>query len=282
MNDRTADGINAPPVDTEEAVTPVYGASEILDVAVELGAELFHYGGEVHRVEDTIARICTAYGAVSSDIFVIPSLIDARIVMPSGETADTIRRMTRAYNHLSRQEAINSLSRKICERPMPPEYVRDELEKIRHLRPIPKWLCVVGGMLATGSFCVFFGGDILDGLCASVIGAGIVMAQRITPRRIRIGELGRVSVISFCAGLLAVLSTVIGLGHNLDKIIIGTIMLEVPGLAFGGAIRDLLCGDTLSGTLRIIQSVLRTLVMALSYMAALALASYFIPGGVAL
>ena len=69
-----------------------------------------------------------------------------------------------------------------------------------------------------------------------------------------------------------------GFGHNVDKIIIGTIMLEIPGLSFGNALRDLLWGDTLAGTMRFIQAILQTLMIALGYMAALTLFNQQIGG----
>ena len=68
---------------------------------------------------------------------------------------------------------------------------------------------------------------------------------------------------------------------HLDTIIIGTIMPEIPGLSFGDALRDLLCGDTVSGSLRLVQALLRALIMALGYMAALALYTH-LGGGVLL
>ncbi|PWM36492.1 MAG: hypothetical protein DBX65_03235, partial [Oscillospiraceae bacterium] len=99
--------------------------------------------------------------------------------------------------------------------------------------------------------------------------------------RENINPMGITAVGSFLSGLLAVLCIVCGLGQNLDTIIIGTIMPEIPGLSFGDALRDLLCGDTVSGSLRLVQALLRALIMALGYMAALALYTH-LGGGVLL
>jgi uncharacterized membrane protein YjjP (DUF1212 family) len=85
-------------------------------------------------------------------------------------------------------------------------------------------------------------------------------------------------ISSFAAGILSVLCVKVGFGHHVDKIIIGTIMLEIPGLSFGNALRDLLCGDTLAGTMRLIQAILQTLMIALGYMAALTLYNHLIGG----
>ena len=49
-------------------------------------------------------------------------------------------------------------------------------------------------------------------------------------------------------------------------IMIGTIMLQIPGLAFGTALRDLLGGDLLAGSLRLIQSLLAAAMIAFGYM----------------
>ena len=63
-----------------------------------------------------------------------------------------------------------------------------------------------------------------------------------------------------------------GLGGNVDMVMIGTIMLLVPGVSFGYALRDLMFGDTLSGTLKIIQAVLLATMIALGYSLAILLA----------
>ena len=82
----------------------------------------------------------------------------------------------------------------------------------------------------------------------------------------------------FAAGVLSVLCVSLGFGDHMDKIIIGTIMLEIPGLSFGNALRDMLCGDTLAGTMRFIQTILQALMIALGYMAALVLFNQQIGG----
>ena len=150
------------------------------------------------------------------------------------------------------------------------------LEEIRLYRPVPEWLCYVGGMLATGGFAVFFGGSVMDGLAAAAIAFFLTLFARLRP--VHINSMVKSLISSFAAGILSVLCVEIGFGHHVDKIIIGTIMLEIPGLSFGNALRDLLCGDTLAGTMRLIQAILQTLMIALGYMAALTLFNQLIGG----
>ena len=244
-------------------------AGTVLAIALDVGAETLRVGGEIHRVEDTVTRICRAYGAEAVEVFAITSLITAEVRMPDGSYATRNRRVPVTYNHLARLEALNALSRTICKQPISMEEVNRRLEAIRQYRPVPEWLCYVGGMLATGGFAVFFGGTILDGLAAAVIAFFLTLFARFRP--LRINSMVKSLISSFAAGVLSVLCMSIGFGDNVDKIIIGTIMLEIPGLSFGNALRDLLCGDTLAGTMRFIQAILQALMIALGYMAALVL-----------
>ena len=44
-------------------------------IAVELGEHIMRSGGEISRAEDTVSRICKAYGAVTADVTAIMSVI---------------------------------------------------------------------------------------------------------------------------------------------------------------------------------------------------------------
>lgn len=261
-------------MDVQIGTTPAadeikYTADAALRAALDVGEYMLRYGGEIHRVEDTIERICSAYGATEIDVFVITSLITATIRMNDGSCSSQIRRVSESTNHLARLEALNALSRKICSSPASPAKVSEEVEKIRCMRPIPEWLCYVSGALATSAFAVFFGGTLLDGLASAAIGVIMTAISRINP--IKINSMARLFIMSFLGGVLSSVCVAIGFGNNLDKIVTGTIMLVIPGLAFGNALRDLLCGETLSGTMRFIQTILSALMVALGYMAAFAL-----------
>ena len=251
-------------------------AGSILSIALDVAAETLRAGGEIHRVEGTVSHICRAYGAVAVDVFAITSLITAEVRMPDGSYATMNRRVPSTYNHLARLEALNALSRTICKSPISAAEVKARLEEIRLYRPVPEWLCYLGGMLSCGGFAVFFGGTVLDGLAAAVIAFFLTLFARLRP--LRINSMVKSLISSFAAGILSVLCVMMGFGNHVDKIIIGTIMLEIPGLSFGNALRDLLCGDTLAGTMRFIQAILQTLMIALGYMAALVLFNQQIGG----
>ena len=66
-------------------------------------------------------------------------------------------------------------------------------------------------------------------------------------------EFGRVLTLD---GNVMLTERDVGLGDSLDKIIIGSIIRLVPGVALTTSIRDFLNGDYLSGTIRIIDAFL--------------------------
>ena len=76
------------------------------------------------------------------------------------------------------------------------------------------------------------------------------------------------SLVGAICGLLLVH---FGIGQNIDMVMIGTIMLLIPGLAFGNAVRDLLFGDTVSGIIQLVQAVLTAVMVAFGYIVAIML-----------
>ena len=82
-------------------------------------------------------------------------------------------------------------------------------------------------------------------------------------------------IASFLAGVGICLVTKYVPGLNQDKIIIGDIMLLIPGLMSTNAIRDVLIGDTLSGIIRLIAALLLAAALALGFMGAILLFGRF-------
>jgi uncharacterized membrane protein YjjP (DUF1212 family) len=83
-------------------------------------------------------------------------------------------------------------------------------------------------------------------------------------------------ICSFIGGLLSYFLSYFagfaGFSGNVDMVMIGTIMLLIPGISFGYAMRDLVFGDTISGALKTIQAVLLAAMIALGYSLAILLA----------
>jgi uncharacterized membrane protein YjjB (DUF3815 family) len=125
------------------------------------------------------------------------------------------------------------------------------------------------GDVDVSKIAVFFGGSWKDGVVAALI--GMVFAF-IDPIQLdRINQFAKIAMQSFVGGLLSCVAVRFGLGDDVGMIMIGTIMILIPGVFFCTALRDLLCGDFLAGTLKTVQALLSTLMIAFGYLLAMLL-----------
>ena len=60
--------------------------TDAIRLALDIGEQILVCGGEIDRVEDTVARICTAYGAARADVGADGGT-DAAVVKPLGQIA---------------------------------------------------------------------------------------------------------------------------------------------------------------------------------------------------
>ncbi len=243
-------------------------AEYLLCLALDVGEGMLTSGGEVARVEDTVERICRSYGAIHVEVFTIPSVINAAVRMPDGSYSSQMRRVRETSNDLYRLELFNAVSREICTDTPPLEEFDERIRKAKQKKAYPKWASVPASAAAAGAFAVFFGGGTVECIAALAIGALIALSE--TFSSVRVNAMAKTVISAFLAGLLSFVSAAVFPQADSGIIMIGTIMLLVPGLSFGTALRDLLCGDLLSGVLKSVQSVLAALMIAFGYMLSMA------------
>ena len=246
----------------------------LLCLALDVGEGMLRNGGEVSRVEDTMERILYAYGAAHVEVFAIISYINAAVRMPDGSYSFQIRRVRENNTNLNTLEELNALSRRICAEKPSLEKFDELVHAVKKKCIYPNWIMVLAGAGVAGFFALFFGSTLVDGLIAAFAGVIIGIVTIYSPKQIN--GLARTLFSAFIASLIAGLSVKLGIGDDGGKIIIGSIMLLVPGIAFGTALRDLLMGDLLAGMLKTLQVVLCALMIAFGYM----LAAVIVGGGV--
>lgn len=248
-------------------------ADKVLCTALDIGESMLKCGGEIHRVEDTITRICKAYDAEHIEVFSIPSLIVATVRMKDGSYSSQVRRILSTARELNKLELYNRVSRKVCAEKPDFDTAQKLISGVKESKSYPWYVAYLGAALTTGAFTLFFKGGVLDAIGAIIVGLILTFIDR--NRKMKINLLLHYIVCSFAAGMLAMLMAKIGLVAA-DKVIIGAIMLMVPGLSLDCALRDMLCGDLLSGTLGLIQSLLLATMIAVGLTA-----SIVICGGIA-
>lgn len=248
---------------TYESVAKYGTADAILCTALDVGEGLLRSGAEITRVEDTITRICRHYGAVHIEVFSITTLIIAAVRLEDGSYSSQNRHVPTSSNNLHRLQLYNAISREICVGNLSIDEAQKKLHDAKHSMPYGNWGVYLGAVLASGGFAVFFGGSWLDFVAAALIAIAMTFFDFHHPKYIN--PLAMSVISSFIAGALSIICVKFGFGDNVDKIMIGTIMLLIPGLSIGNSVRDMLSGETVSGFLRFGQSIILAAIIAFGY-----------------
>ena len=237
---------------------------QLLTLAMDMGERMIICGAEANRVEDTIRRICTAYGCIKVDVFSITSYLSATITTPDMHHETQTRRIHSYSHNLDKLEYLNAISRYICVNVPAYNNIEAEIADIRKARDFPWYISIFGYALSSIAFAVFFGGSIRDGLVAGVLSLlAYVMDIKIRP--LGINMLLYNFFCTFLLGVFARLIGLIGFIDNLDKVFIGLVMLYIPGTQMTNSLRDILCGDIMSGLLRLIEAVILAISIALGF-----------------
>lgn len=220
------------------------------DRALEIGESMLTAGAEIFRVEDTVKRILKAYGIKEYSVFCI-----SFIIIISDENGTFSRRVGKTNIDLAKLDRLNALSREICENKV----------KTQDYKTYKKLIQFLSVIIATGSFSLYFGGTIKDAAVSGII--GILINFRKTKISISFSDTFFDSLLS---GIFAGFLCIVFPALNFDKIIIGTIMLLVPGLTITSAIRDIMFSDTISGVIELFDSLFTAIAISLGCACSLA------------
>lgn len=239
----------------------------LLDLATDLGYELAMSGAETFRVEESVERVLMSYG-IKSEVFAIPNCLTVSIETAEGKPMTRMRRIGYHGNDIDSVERFAGLSRAICNRKPEPQEAMQWLDQVRASRRNYSLLIhLLGNLLGAFGFAMVFGGSFVDGLCGGVCGLLVGVINRFMDS-LKANQFFRTIAAAFPMALLAYAMQAVGLSHNADMVTIGALMILVPGLLFTNAMRDIIFGDTNSGTNRIVQVFLIAAAIALGTAAA--------------
>lgn len=229
--------------------------NEIIQVAAFAGKIILENGAETYRVEETISRICMAFGLDEAESFVMPTGIIISITDKKGDTVSIVKRIKERKVNLENVVAVNELSRRICSEEITLEEMKAELKEIKGQPSYTMWMLMLFTGMASAFFTLIFKGTFRDFLVAGFIGIVlkyfIILLSEIKTNDFFVNILGGAFI-----AILALICFNFNLGDDLDIIIIGSIMPLVPGLLITNAIRDTISGDLVSGISRMVEAVI--------------------------
>ncbi len=241
--------------------------NQLISCALDIGEQMHIAGAEIYRVEDCICRICRAYGALDVEVFTITSSIVLTVQSPDGASWTQTCRISRSQNDLHRLDALNRLSREMCQTRPDYETVQAKLQAIQEEPRYPSWLDFVFYAIIAGGFTAFVGGSWQDTLVSMAIGVGQQLVVRITTF-LGFNQVFSCLLASFYMSSAAILISGLSPVFTAGMIIIGNIMPLIPGISFTVSLRDMISGDTMSGILRFMEACIIALAIAAGYLLA--------------
>ena len=203
-------------------------SEEVLTCAINIGEQLLVSGAEISRVEDTIRRICNAYGIRQSHIFSIASCIIVTLETKERKWITQTRRILSYGTDMWKLDRLNDLSRRICATQPSFAVIDQEYEKIlKGPTYSPAVQCGIYAMTA-GAFAIFFGGNLWDGFASLFVGA-LIRVTLYALSAIKLKAIFSNILCSLISGMACILVCYLGIGQHVEMIMIGNIMLLIPG-----------------------------------------------------
>jgi len=222
--------------------------NKLLKFSSDAGKLMLQSGGETYRVEETVSIICKSFDVEEVEVFASPTAVMVSILY-NGKVHSIVRRISSRGIDLNMVHNINSLSREIYKHKLSIDECEKKLKDIckPNSYSLIKNLFFAG--ISTSTFTILFNGGIKEFLCAFILG---ILTQLININ-LKKSNLNDFFINIISGGFIAISSIFclhVRLINELNKLIAGSIMLLVPGLALTNSIRDLLEGQLVSGLAR--------------------------------
>jgi len=241
-------------MDIDRVIRSVMHAGEIMMVC----------GAEASRVEDTMRRLLLNFRFKDAYVFAIPMMIILTAECMDGQARTIIKRVTQGQYHLGKISLVNELSRELDKGFMSIEEFDARLELIEAVPfySIKARVCAAG----LGVFSITYGmsHSLTNSFAALLIGA---LAYFITAVMKRYKFAG--VMVNVAAGLMvSLITSVVVRRYHADAllyevIVFGAIIPYVPGIAITTAVRDIMEGDIVSGTIRAVDAFTVAISLAL-------------------
>jgi len=240
----------------------------VLMLAVRAGEIMLKSGAEVYRAEETVERICRSCGFPYAQCFITTTGIFASLGdnVQGTEVHTVLKRIKGLSTDLEKVSRINTFVRTfVAQSSHGAEEIDASREELEQIDATTKGFNMPIRLLAMVAIAVFFtmmnGGSLIDG--ALSIGVAIITYLfSLVVEWLRINRFIVVFASCFVAAALSLLVFNLGPCSSLSAMIMGSVIIFLPGVAIANAARDLLSGDMLAGVARATESVLVAIAIA--------------------
>lgn len=226
----------------------------VLKVALLAGEILMESGSEVYRAEDTAKIIAKSFG-VDAECFFMPTGIFISGYGEDNKPISLMKRITHRTVDLHRIELVNTFSRRISEENISLDEAEKELKQIMEGPYFKFPLMIISAAFTAFIYTLLLKGTIIDAIIAAPISA-IIFLINSGISKIGFFQFFSLFISGVIAGALTIFAKALYPLIHIDKVIVGAIMIMVPGIAITSAIKDALKGDLVSSISRIGEALL--------------------------
>jgi uncharacterized membrane protein YjjP (DUF1212 family) len=224
-------------------------SEDLLLFAADAARAMLENGGETYRAEDVAMSIIACQGGMEAECFATSTGLMLSFMGADGRVRSVVRRIKKRGMNLERVSRIDRMVRDLATDTIGIDDASRELDVIERSKDNPWTVKALASAAGAGFFTLLFGGNALDALVAAGIGAMVAFLS-LGIIRLHLPDF----LISLAGGALAAGASLslhaYGVAIDVNLVIIGVIMLLVPGVAITNAIRDTIAGDLVAGLAR--------------------------------
>ena len=231
----------------------------LLDTAQLAALIVLESGGETSRAEEIATIICQS-GGREAEAIVLPTGAFLTVKDSEGKKNSAAARIKARGVNLYKVERANAYSRDFSSGKITLSELYENLSKLRTSVLYSKPMTILASGLSAALFTLLFEAkldwsclfDMLVAFAATAFSQWVGLSSRLKNAY----QFSVTFVSSFLIALITLASVHFSGIGSFDSIIIGSIMPLLPGLSFTNAIRDTVMGDLISGTVRVVETLL--------------------------
>ena len=251
-----------PTPETETGITD----SRLADTAILAAVIILENGGETFRAEETAVLICRAAGKPDTEVIALPTGVFITVRSENGGTVSSVARIKERSMNLCRVEKANDYSRSFDSGRMSLEELNSKLTALRHSKLASRPMIALFAGISSAMFTLLFEPTLSLSVLFDI---AVTLVSTFTAEYLcsasRLKGTHQFTVTFICSAIMALIAALAtglsGIG-NFGCIIIGAITPLLPGVSLTNAIRDTVMGDIVSGTARLVETVLIAVAIA--------------------
>ncbi|MFU2206590.1 threonine/serine ThrE exporter family protein [Streptococcus pluranimalium] len=218
---------------------PVATLKNEIDAVLFAGRILMESGAEVFRIETTMNHIADSLDIEQFEVYVVNQGIIASGTNQLGYQESKVMNVNETAIDLGKLEAVNALSRSLSKKnKVTASYIFHRLQEINDNPLYSIWTILAAYFFGAGGFSLALGSSPIDSFTAAI--AGLLAGWFIQVGASRIHTPFLTTILASAIVSLSVnLFYFLGLGETRSIIILGALMIMVPGGFFVNAVREI-------------------------------------------